>query len=194
MIRTSTTNTSTVPPKWWPDVPARLCAGDEQAYQSLRELARRLGAKFQKVNFLRDIRSDFDERVASISPASTFPVSTMPRSNRSKPTSKRILRRASRHSSIAERRPAWVMVAYIYYRALFRKIRLLPAQRIRQERIRVPIRKIPVADPNLVAPSFQAGLIMRGSILLFLLLPSYPPPFNRKKYANYSGKRVRTRP
>jgi phytoene/squalene synthetase len=36
--------------------------GDDDAYQRLKEPARRLGAAFQKVNFLRDMQSDFEER------------------------------------------------------------------------------------------------------------------------------------
>lgn len=36
--------------------------GDQQVYETLREAARSLGAAFQKVNFLRDMQSDFEER------------------------------------------------------------------------------------------------------------------------------------
>jgi phytoene synthase len=36
--------------------------GDQAAYARLREPARSLGAAFQKVNFLRDMQSDFEER------------------------------------------------------------------------------------------------------------------------------------
>lgn len=36
--------------------------GDDDTYQRLKEPARRLGAAFQKVNFLRDMQSDFEER------------------------------------------------------------------------------------------------------------------------------------
>lgn len=39
-----------------------FCEGDRQLYESLKEPARRLGAAFQKVNFLRDMKSDFDDR------------------------------------------------------------------------------------------------------------------------------------
>ncbi len=36
--------------------------GDQEAFARLREPARSLGAAFQKVNFLRDMKSDFEER------------------------------------------------------------------------------------------------------------------------------------
>ena len=39
-----------------------FCEGDTTQHDHLREGARRLGAAFQKVNFLRDIKSDFQER------------------------------------------------------------------------------------------------------------------------------------
>jgi phytoene/squalene synthetase len=39
-----------------------FCKGDNTQYQSLLPFARSLGAAFQKVNFLRDIRSDVEER------------------------------------------------------------------------------------------------------------------------------------
>ena len=39
-----------------------FCEGDEKMYNDLKEPARRLGAAFQKVNFLRDIKDDYIER------------------------------------------------------------------------------------------------------------------------------------
>ncbi|MCB0569223.1 MAG: phytoene/squalene synthase family protein, partial [Phaeodactylibacter sp.] len=39
-----------------------FCEGDEALYQHLKAPARSLGSAFQKINFLRDMKSDFDER------------------------------------------------------------------------------------------------------------------------------------
>lgn len=39
-----------------------FCDGNEAEYQKLKQPARALGAAFQKVNFLRDIKSDVEER------------------------------------------------------------------------------------------------------------------------------------
>ncbi|MCC6818723.1 MAG: phytoene/squalene synthase family protein [Bacteroidia bacterium] len=39
-----------------------FCDGNDLEYQHLREPARSLGAAFQKVNFLRDIKSDIEDR------------------------------------------------------------------------------------------------------------------------------------
>ena len=37
-----------------------FCKGDDAEYQRLREPACKLGAAFQKVNFLRDLKADFE--------------------------------------------------------------------------------------------------------------------------------------
>ncbi len=39
-----------------------FCEGDTAQFDRLCEPARRLGAAFQKINFLRDIRSDYEDR------------------------------------------------------------------------------------------------------------------------------------
>jgi len=39
-----------------------FCNGDTNQYARLKEPARRLGAAFQKINFLRDLKSDFEDR------------------------------------------------------------------------------------------------------------------------------------
>jgi len=39
-----------------------FCDGDEARYETLKEPARKLGAAFQKINFLRDLKSDYWER------------------------------------------------------------------------------------------------------------------------------------
>ena len=39
-----------------------FCNGSEDAYNSLKPSAQSLGAAFQKVNFLRDMKSDFEDR------------------------------------------------------------------------------------------------------------------------------------
>lgn len=39
-----------------------FCKGDQEYYDSLEPYAQSLGSAFQKINFLRDIKSDFEER------------------------------------------------------------------------------------------------------------------------------------
>jgi phytoene/squalene synthetase len=113
--------------------------GDEAQYQKLKEGGRRLGAAFQKVNFLRDIKSDYLERGRVYFPGANF--------NQFSATVK-----ASIEDDIAEDfRLAYqgikalpldvrlgVYLAYVYYLALFNKIKAVPATKILNERIRVP--------------------------------------------------------
>ncbi|MGZ2801432.1 squalene/phytoene synthase family protein, partial [Pseudomonas aeruginosa] len=37
-----------------------FCEGDKRAYEKLKPAAKSLGAAFQKVNFLRDLKADFE--------------------------------------------------------------------------------------------------------------------------------------
>lgn len=39
-----------------------FCEGDQNRYENLKEPARKLGAAFQKINFLRDLKSDYKDR------------------------------------------------------------------------------------------------------------------------------------
>jgi phytoene/squalene synthetase len=116
-----------------------FCEGDEQKYQQLREPARRLGAAFQKVNFLRDLKSDFQDRGRVYFPGVDF--------QKFNPAAKAQIEADIQADFDAayegiKRLPnsaKWgVYLAYVYYKTLFRKIQQLPASRVMQERIRVP--------------------------------------------------------
>ena len=49
-----------------------FCNGNETEYNRLKPAAQSLGAAFQKVNFLRDIKSDFEERGRTYFPEVNF--------------------------------------------------------------------------------------------------------------------------
>jgi 15-cis-phytoene synthase len=113
--------------------------GDLVAFENLKTDARSLGAAFQKVNFLRDIKSDFQDRGRIYFPGVDF-------NNFSGDTKKAIeadiqkdfdnaLRGILRLPSGAK---SGVYLAYIYYLKLFTKIKNTDANRIQHERIRVP--------------------------------------------------------
>ena len=121
-----------------------FCDGDDKEYQSLLKPAKHLGAAFQKVNFLRDIKSDFDERGRVYFPEVDF-------STFSEQEKKSIELDIKNDFDLAlegiKRLPkgvrAGVYLAYIYYTVLFRKITRLSPERIKTQRIRVPnFRKI----------------------------------------------------
>lgn len=116
-----------------------FCEGDESEYQRLKEPARSLGKAFQKVNFLRDIRSDFQERGRVYFPGVDFSLFN----NEAKMQIEADIERDFAHAyqgilELPEGAKRGVFLAYAYYQRLFRKIRNLPARRIKQERIRVP--------------------------------------------------------
>lgn len=116
-----------------------FCAGDEAEYQRLRPAACSLGAAFQKVNFLRDMKSDFTDRGRVYFPGVDF--------GRFSVTDKKAIeediQRDFDHAltgiqQLPKGARAGVYLAYIYYLKLFDKIRHAPVQRVQQERIRVP--------------------------------------------------------
>ncbi len=113
--------------------------GDEAEYERLRPFAERLGAAFQKINFLRDLKADYQEMGRSYFPnldLSSFDDET---------------KRVIEDEIEADFKEAYkgiielprssrlgVYIAYIYYLRLFQKIRSLPSARIMEERIRIP--------------------------------------------------------
>jgi 15-cis-phytoene synthase len=116
-----------------------FCNGDEKSYQELKEPARKLGAAFQKVNFLRDMKSDFSERGRVYFPGVDFNFFT-------ESTKKEIEAEIENDFKEAlegiKRLPIearfGVYVAYIYYQALLKKIKKESACSIKHARVRVP--------------------------------------------------------
>lgn len=116
-----------------------FCEGDEDSYQSLLKPARHLGSAFQKVNFLRDIKSDYDDRGRVYFPGVDF-------NNFTQEDKKNIeldIRDEFRSSLDGIKRlpkgaRAGVYLAYIYYTVLFKKIKNSSPDKVKTERIRVP--------------------------------------------------------
>jgi 15-cis-phytoene synthase len=112
---------------------------NEDNYQFLKPFARRLGAAFQKVNFLRDIQNDYNilDRIY-------FPGVNL--DNFSPNDKKQIEADIELDFEVAlegiKQLPTGskfgVYVAYIYYRSLFNKIRNVPPNQILNERVRIP--------------------------------------------------------
>ena len=116
-----------------------FCAGDPDAYDRLEAPARRLGAAFQKVNFLRDISSDFHDRGRVYFPGVEFARFT----DEQKAEIEREIADDFAAALVGIRalpRGArlGVHTAYVYFRDLLRRIRATDARRIAHERIRVP--------------------------------------------------------
>jgi phytoene/squalene synthetase len=116
-----------------------FCEGDEEYYQKLKEPARSLGAAFQKVNFLRDIKSDYDDRGRVYFPGVDFNAFT----EKEKENIEADIAKDFQHALEGIKRlpkgaRLGVYLAYIYYTKLFNKIKHLPTSRIKTERIRIP--------------------------------------------------------
>jgi phytoene/squalene synthetase len=113
--------------------------GDDEQFRKLQPYAMRLGAAFQKVNFLRDMKSDHEELGRLYFPG--IDLKNFTRADKKKIEEEiavdfqealkgiRMLPSGSRNG---------VYLAYRYYLELFKKIKRLPPHRIMQERIRIP--------------------------------------------------------
>lgn len=115
-----------------------FCNGNGGLYNKLKPYAMRLGSAFQKINFLRDLRADYigmgrsyfpgldlrqfnedckrkiEESIAQDFYQGYLGIKQLPRSAR-----------------------FGVYVAYVYYLALFKKIRNTPSENVLQNRIRI---------------------------------------------------------
>jgi phytoene/squalene synthetase len=116
-----------------------FCEGDNAQYEQLKPGARSLGAAFQKVNFLRDLKSDYQERGRVYFPGVDFDHFD----NEAKAIIEADIQKdfddalqAIRQLPSGARKG--VYLAYVYYRKLFEKIRQAPAVRVQQARIRIP--------------------------------------------------------
>lgn len=116
-----------------------FCEGNLKNYDELKAPARSLGAAFQKVNFLRDIRSDFEERGRVYFPGVDFSAFTAKAKEQIEQDIEKDF--AAAYSGIL-RLPKGaqmgVYLAYLYYKKLFYKIRSCPPSRILKERVRIP--------------------------------------------------------
>lgn len=116
-----------------------FCKGDQQEYNKLLPFARSLGAAFQKVNFLRDIKSDIEERGRVYFPDVDFSHFT----DQDKMNIIADVKKDFEHAykgilmlPIGSR--LGVYTAYIYYLKLLQKIERTTASDIMQARIRIP--------------------------------------------------------
>jgi 15-cis-phytoene synthase len=116
-----------------------FCDGDQESYEMLMPPARSLGAAFQKVNFLRDVKSDFLHLNRVYFPGVDFSNFTSRMKNDIEEDIKRDFDNA--YEGIIKlplKARFGVYVAYKYYLSLFRKIKNVKPQRIMEERIRIP--------------------------------------------------------
>ena len=98
----------------------------------------RLGAAFQKVNFLRDIQADFNGMGRTYFPGVTFENFNAEQKLQIEQDIKADFDAALKGiKELPESSRLGVYAAYRYYVALFKKITMLSPQRIMKERIRI---------------------------------------------------------
>ena len=119
-----------------------FCEGDDAMYQRLKAPACSLGSAFQKINFLRDMKSDFDERGRVYFPGVDFTRFTNEDKIEIEADIKKDFDDAYKGIvQLPKGARFGVYLAYIYYINLFQKIKNAPAARVTEERIRVPNRR-----------------------------------------------------
>jgi phytoene/squalene synthetase len=116
-----------------------FCEGDKQLYESLKAPASSLGAAFQKVNFLRDIKADYNGLSRVYFPGCDFNNFTC---SDKKEIEEDILKDFEEAYNGILRLPIkarfGVYVAYKYYFSLFKKIRKMKPANVLEKRIRIP--------------------------------------------------------
>lgn len=115
-----------------------FCAGNDTQYEELKASACSLGAAFQKINFLRDMKSDFDERGRVYFPGIDYQNFTAA----DKINIEADIKADFDHAytgilKLPKGARFGVYLAYVYYTKLFAKIKNTTATRVTSERIRV---------------------------------------------------------
>jgi len=115
-----------------------FCKGNQQKYENLYQPARRLGAAFQKINFLRDIGEDFNDLGRVYFPNVDFNSFT---------PEKKLEIEADIQSDfdaalegikqLESNSKLGVYVAYRYYLSLFNKIKRIPPHKLLGKRYRI---------------------------------------------------------
>ena len=112
--------------------------GDSDQYHELSYSAQKLGAAFQKVNFLRDIKSDFEERGRVYFPDVDYQKFSCDQ--------KQVIEQEIEHDfaealhglrRLPNGSKLGVFVAYLYYNRLLKRIKNFTAQEVLKQRIRI---------------------------------------------------------
>jgi phytoene/squalene synthetase len=111
---------------------------DDEGYQALIEPARKLGEAFQKINFLRDLRSDYKERGRFYFPGINLKTLDEETKKMLEDDIYADFMEARKGISLLNRKSRLgVLVSYTYYLKLFKRIQRSPAPLLFCKRIRV---------------------------------------------------------
>lgn len=112
--------------------------GNDELYHNLKPFAKNLGSAFQKVNFLRDAKADFEILGRIYFPGvkiNSFDAQS--KKNIEEDIEKDFKQALLGIKQLPPDSRMGVYLAYYYYKNLFNKIKSLPAHRILNERIRI---------------------------------------------------------
>ncbi len=113
--------------------------GDPKKFEQLKDAAMHLGSAFQKVNFLRDLKADFDDLNRTYFPNTNLEALD-------EDSKELIIKDIERDFKkgyqgilhLPSEAKFGVFMAYRYYRRLLKKLKRTPARDIKNTRIRVP--------------------------------------------------------
>ncbi|RXK81831.1 phytoene/squalene synthase family protein [Filimonas effusa] len=136
-----------------------FCEGKAALYEKLKSYARSLGAAFQKVNFLRDVKADMQQLERFYFPQCDFRNFSQNHKNEIEEDIRKDFDKAFEGIRLLPLKARFgVYVAYKYYLSLFNKIRRVQPHRIWEERIRIP-------DYGKLFIVAKAGVRMRLNLL-----------------------------
>jgi phytoene synthase len=116
--------------------------GDEIAYEKLKDSARKLGSAFQKINFLRDLKADYQDLGRTYFPGINMEdFSSEVKREIEEDIAKDFHEGYQGIIKLPKDARFGVYMAYIYYYKLFTKIKATSAETILNERIRIPNNK-----------------------------------------------------
>jgi phytoene/squalene synthetase len=112
--------------------------GDTKKYETLKAGASALGAAYQKVNFLRDIASDYTDRGRVYFPGVTFEsFNNADKQAIIADIEHDFLTAEKALSQLPNGAKRAVHLSYLYYRELLKTLRLTPAATLKSQRVRV---------------------------------------------------------
>lgn len=112
--------------------------GDDALYHQLKLYAMKLGSAFQKVNFLRDLQADYLHMGRTYFPDVDFSCFDDKRKRQIEESIEQDFKEAYKGIKLLPHASRFgVYVAYVYYRALLKKIQNTPSEMILSTRIRI---------------------------------------------------------
>lgn len=115
-----------------------FCYNDDETYNKLAYPARKLGEALQKVNFLRDMKSDFHDRGRVYFPDVSFEVFDDKAKKAIEAEIAQDFKEAYKGIQVMKKNVRLgVLLAYSYYIKLFKKIRRKPPEELAEKRMRI---------------------------------------------------------